>query len=112
MISKGLFWIWIGPLAWMAILLLVASGEAGGAIGGELAASPPQSGARLIVGLAPAEPGRSARQPASERLCASVRSTRPNSSITSSITRTKKGMSGASARSRSGRRFLQVPNLQ
>jgi hypothetical protein len=111
MISKGLFWIWIGPLAWMAILLLVASGEAGGAIGGELAASPPQSGARLIVGLAP-EPGRSARQPASERLCASVRSTRPNSSITSSITRTKKGMSGASARSRSGRRFLQVPNLQ
>ena len=28
MTSKGLFWIWLGPLAWMAILMLVASGRA------------------------------------------------------------------------------------
>ncbi len=43
MTSKALFWMLIGPAAWMAILLLVASDKADGSVERTGASAPPQS---------------------------------------------------------------------
>jgi hypothetical protein len=46
MTSKGLFWIWLGPLAWMAILMLMASGRADGVVESEMTQTRSESAVR------------------------------------------------------------------
>jgi len=75
MTSKGLFWIWLGPLAWMAILMLVASGRADGAVESEMTETRSESAVRSAVDVGP-EPTRATSQPGTELLCASAGWTR------------------------------------
>lgn len=75
MTSKGLFWIWLGPLAWMAILLLVASGRADGAVETEVAETRSEGGFRLVVDVA-REQSLTIAHPGTDLLCASAGWTR------------------------------------
>jgi len=69
MASKGLIWIWLGPLAWMAILLLVASGRADGALEREAAEFRSRHGVRLAVDVE-GDPRRSIAHPSIHLQCA------------------------------------------